>query len=125
MYRKNWIAYLFITPMLLYLIVFLIYPFGVNVYNSFFKYKSVLDRNPIYIGLGNYQELILRRQFKGAIKNTFVLMFFVVLFQVGFALILALLLSQINKLSGFYKTAFFIPIVISATALSLMFMMFF
>ncbi|HHT39912.1 MAG TPA: sugar ABC transporter permease [Acholeplasmataceae bacterium] len=30
-----------------------------------------------------------------------------------------------NKLSGFYKTAFFIPIVISATALGLMFMMFF
>ncbi|HHT39913.1 MAG TPA: sugar ABC transporter permease [Acholeplasmataceae bacterium] len=79
--------------MLLFLIVFLIYPFGVNVYNSFFKYKIVLDRNPIYIGLGNYQELILRRQFKGAIKNTFVLMFFVVLFQVGFALILALLVS--------------------------------
>ncbi len=125
MYKNKWIAYLFITPMLLFLIVFLIYPFSVNIYNSFFKYKSVLDRNPAYVGVNNYVQLFTTRQFKIAIENTLLLTILVIVFQVGIALILALLVSEIKRLAGFFKTAYFIPIVISATALGLMFLMFF
>lgn len=125
MYKKKWIAYIFITPMLIFLFTFLIYPFGVNIYNSFFKYKSVLDRNPVFTGFGNYIELINTRQFITSINNTLILTVFVIIFQVGIALILALLVSEIKRFSGFFKTTYFIPIVISATALGLMFLMFF
>lgn len=46
------------------------------------------------------------------------------IFQVGIALILALLVDKVAKLKNFYRITFFIPIIISATALGLMFSMF-
>ncbi|VEU79830.1 carbohydrate ABC transporter permease [Haploplasma axanthum] len=125
MYKKNGIAYLFIIPMLIFLVIFLIYPFAINIYNSFFRYTSILDRNPVFTGFNNYKELITSRQFGIAIGNTFLLMVLVIIFQVGIALVLALLVNQITKFSSFYKISFFIPIIISATALGLMFQMFY
>ena len=41
--------------------------------------------------------------------------------QVGIALVLALMVSNIKKGAGFFRTVFFFPIVISATALGLLF----
>ena len=56
-----------------------------------------------------------------AIKNTLILMALTVVIQVGLALILALLVDQIKFGSQFFRTVYFFPIVISATALGLLF----
>jgi raffinose/stachyose/melibiose transport system permease protein len=56
-----------------------------------------------------------------ALKNTFFMMFFVFLFQMGVALILAILLDSTKHLFKFFRTVFFFPILISATAIGLMF----
>lgn len=125
MYKKNGLAYILIAPMILFLLIFLIYPFTVNIVNSFYKYESILDTNPVFVKLGNYQTLFNDKYFINALKNTFVLIFFVIIFQVGIALILALLVDRITKFNTFFRVTFFIPIIISATALGLMFMMFY
>lgn len=125
MYKDKKTAYLFIIPLLLFMIIFLIYPFAVNIKESFYSYRHALDSNPKWVGLNNYINLVKTNNFGVAIKNTGILMLLVIIFQVGFALVLALLVSEIKFLQGFFKTAFFIPIIISATALGLMFTMFF
>ena len=124
MYKKKWIAYLFITPMLAFLLYFF-YPFIVNIYNSFFDYESILDKNPRYVGFDNYLTMFTDVKFQRSLINTLILIGLVLIFQVGVALILALLVNSIRKLAGFYKVTFFMPIVVSATALGLMFNLFY
>lgn len=125
MYQKKWIAYLMIIPMLVFLTMFLFYPFMVNIINSFFKFESMLDKNPQFVGLLNYKAMFTDSTFIGSLINTLILVGLVLVFQVGIALILALLVNSITKLVSFFKVTFFMPIVVSATALGLMFNLFY
>ncbi len=125
MYQKKWVAYLMIVPMLLFLFLFLFYPFFVNIRNSFYQFESMLDKNPHFIGLLNYKEMINDKTFIRSLTNTLILVGLVIIFQVGIALILALMVNSIVKLHNFYKITFFMPIVVSATALGLMFNLFY
>ncbi len=125
MYKKKWIAYVMIIPMLVFLSVFLLYPFWVNIKNSFYKFESMLDKNPVFIGLDNYKTMFTDKVFLGSFINTLILIGLVLIFQVGIALILALLVNSITKFSSFFKVTFFMPIVVSATALGLMFNLFY
>ncbi|WP_312691847.1 carbohydrate ABC transporter permease [Caproiciproducens sp.] len=56
-----------------------------------------------------------------ALVNTMLLMLLTIIFQVGIALLLALLIDNIKKGTQFFRTVYFFPIVISATALGLLF----
>ena len=125
MYRSKIIPWLFIFPILLFITVFLFYPFAVNIYTSFFEYTSVLDRNPSFVFIENYQDLLTDPTFITSFVNTLILVGLVLIFQVGTALILALLVDHITKFSSLFKVTFFMPIVISATALGLMFNLFY
>lgn len=125
MYKKKWVAYVLILPMLIFMIVFLFYPFIVNIISSFFEYESMLDTNPSFVGINNYISMFTDKVFVGSLFNTLILIGLVIIFQVGIALILALLVSVIHKFATFYKVTFFMPIVVSATALGLMFNLFY
>lgn len=125
MYRSKIMPWLFIFPVLLFITVFLFYPFAVNIYTSFYEYTSVLDRNPSFVMFGNYQELLTDPTFIKSFVNTLILVGLVLVFQVGTALILALLVNHVTKFSSVFKVTFFMPIVISATALGLMFNLFY
>ena len=56
-----------------------------------------------------------------SLKNTLIIMGSTIIFQVGIALVLALLVDNIKVGAKFFRTAYFFPIVISATALGLLF----
>ena len=56
-----------------------------------------------------------------ALRNTVILMAGVLIFQIGFALILAIMVDGIRHCFKFFRTIYFFPIVISATAIGLMF----
>lgn len=125
MYKSKLTPWLFLTPMLIFISVFLFYPFAVNIYNSFFNFTSILDPNPTFGGISNYLNLFSDSTFVTSFVNTIILIGLVLIFQVGIALILALLVSSIDKFAGIFKVTFFLPIVISATALGLMFNLFY
>ena len=69
----------------------------------------------------NYTEMLQDPDLRTALKNTVILTVFTVVFQVGIALILALLVDSIRVGAKVFRTVYFFPIVISATALGLMF----
>ncbi|MDD4001048.1 MAG: sugar ABC transporter permease [Bacilli bacterium] len=125
MYKNKWLAFLLLVPMLAFMIMFLFYPFAVNIYNSFFSFESILDKNPIFIGIANYKLMFNDSIFIGSLVNTLILVGLVIIFQAGIALILALLVSSIKRFSSFFKVTYFMPIVVSATALGLMFNLFY
>jgi raffinose/stachyose/melibiose transport system permease protein len=80
---------------------------------------------PTFIGLENYKALFTDPKIKIALINSFKMMGLTVIFQVGVALVLALLVDSIKAGQQFFRTIYFFPIVISATAIGLMFNLFY
>jgi len=122
-YKKKTPLLFFLIPAFTFLIVYLYYPFIQNIINTFMHIGG-LGRTaeglntPWY---ANYKELFTDPDLRTALKNTLILTVFTVVFQVGIALILALLVDSIRVGSQVFRTVYFFPIVISATALGLMF----
>lgn len=122
-YKKKTPLLIFLIPAFLFLIVFLYYPFLQNIINTFLDIDG-LGRaaegvnTPWY---ANYQRLFTDPYMRVALENTLLLIVCTIVFQVGIALILALLVDTIRVGAQVFRTIYFFPIVISATALGLMF----
>lgn len=122
-YKNKKPLLVFLIPAFAFLIVFLYYPFFQNVVNTFLKIGG-LGRAPEGLNTPwyeNYQRLFTDPYMHTALKNTLLLTLCTIVFQVGIALILALLVDTIRVGTQFFRTVYFFPIVISATALGLMF----
>ena len=122
-YKKKSPLLIFLIPAFAFLLVFLYYPFFQNILNTFLQIGG-LGRAPEGLNTPwyeNYQRLVSDPYMRTALKNTLILVLCTVIFQVGIALILALLVDTIRVGAEFFRTVYFFPIVISATALGLMF----
>ena len=113
----------FIIPAFTFMIVYLYYPFFMNILNSFQVIKVLGAsgkewNDPWYI---NYVEMFRDTTVWTAIKNTFIMTIVTIIGQVGMSLLLALMVDNVRHGSKFFRTVYFFPIVISATALGLLF----
>lgn len=116
----------FILPAFLVLTVFLYYPFVQNIINSFFKINNLGNLGGgEFTGFDNFRRMAGDPTIQIAIKNTLMIMLSAIIFQVGLALALALMVDSIARGAQFYRTVFFFPIVVSATAIGLMFNLFY
>lgn len=122
-YKKKWPLLVFLIPAFLFLTIYLYYPFIQNIINTFMNIGG-LGRPADGINTPwweNYHRLVTDPYLRVALKNTIILMVCTVVFQVGIALVLALLVDTIRVGGQVFRTIYFFPIVISATALGLMF----
>ncbi|HBC98481.1 MAG TPA: sugar ABC transporter permease [Lachnoclostridium sp.] len=118
--KRQRTAILFLLPAVVLLLCFMIYPLGKTIYYSFTAWYN-FSAVQTFIGLDNYKDLIRDPVVRTALRNTGILMAGVLLFQIGFALILAILVDGVRHCFKFFRTIYFFPIVISATAIGLMF----
>ncbi len=122
-YRNKKPVIIFLVPAFLFMTLFLYYPFLKNIMNSFMHIKQLGSsatafNTPWYT---NYAEMIQDENVWTSIKNTLIMMVVTLIGQVGIAILLALMVDNIGRGRQFFKTVFFFPIVISATALGLLF----
>ena len=122
-YKNKKPLLIFLTPALIFMILYLYYPFIRNIINSFRDIK-VLGTNgekwndPLFT---NYIELFQDESVWISLKNTLIMTVVTIVGQLGIALILALMVDNIRAGAKFFRTVYFFPIVISATALGLLF----
>ncbi|MBR1642082.1 MAG: sugar ABC transporter permease [Butyrivibrio sp.] len=122
-YRNKKYVLLFLLPAFLFLVVYLYYPFLVNIYGSFRQIKNLGTygtkwNEPFY---DNYVKLVTDPVVWTSLKNTVLMIVATIVGQVGIALLLSLLVDNIERGTQFFRTVYFFPIVISATALGLLF----
>lgn len=122
-YRNKRPLFVFLVPAFVFMAVFLYYPFLQNILNSFQNISSLGSaskgwNDPWY---GNYVKMLGDQNMRTALLNTVIMMAVTIVGQVGLAVVLALLVDNIKKGARFFRTVYFFPIVISATALGLMF----
>ena len=106
-YKNKKPAIFFLLPAFLFLILYLYYPFIQNIFNSFMKIKGLATpakgfNDPVY---KNYTRLFTDPNMRIALKNTLIMIIVTIVGQVGIAIVIV----------------YFFPIVISATALGLLF----
>ena len=123
LYKNKKPLILFLVPAFLFMAVFLYYPFVNNLPNSFPEIRSLGAvskgwNDPWY---GNYVKMIEDPNLRTALMNTLIMMAVTIVGQVGIAVLLAILVDNVTHGAKFFRTVYFFPIVISATALGLMF----
>ncbi|MFD0590566.1 carbohydrate ABC transporter permease [Paenibacillus sp. GCM10027627] len=114
---------MFLLPAAAFMSVFLYYPFFKSIYLSFFRTKGFTSKT--FVGFDNYARMFSDELLGAATLHTLELMLYVIVFQVGIALLLAVLVDNITWGKGFFRTVFFFPVVISGTAIALLFVLFY
>ncbi|MEG0021070.1 MAG: sugar ABC transporter permease, partial [Oscillospiraceae bacterium] len=112
-------AYLFIMPAFISLIVFLLYPIVASFVISGFDWG--LLTKPIWVGLSNYKELFHDEIFITALKNTFKWVIVYVPMSILASLGLALAMDMPLKGIGVFRTLFYLPVVTPIVVVSLLF----
>ena len=110
-FRKALPAYVLIAPAIVSSVVFLYIPIVFSGYWSFTKYNGLAS--PQWVGLQNYTDLLSDPHFQKALLNTVIF----VLIGMGIGPVLglmsALLLNQAVRGRGFFRTAYFLPVMTS------------
>lgn len=122
-YKNKKYVILFLLPAFLFLVAYLYYPFFVNIFSSFRAIRTLGTYGKKWNEPWNenYIKLVTDPVVKTSLVNTFYMIVVTIIGQVGIALVLALLVDNISKGTQFFRTVYFFPIVISATALGLLF----
>lgn len=97
-------------------------PIIVNFFDSFYKLSSY-SKNSIFVGLYNYEKLFTNEAFPIMMKNNIMYCIISLIVQVGFGTILALILESkiIGKMGNFFRNFYFVPALISLTAVGILF----
>lgn len=114
---KAWFwGYFFIAPSLLGFLAFSIYPMGRTIQQSVERYSFFGN---LYIGLKNYQWLVDDQYFYIALKNTALYILGIVPIGTFVSIVLAVLIFQLPRgAQTFFKSAYYLPVVVSGVVLS-------
>jgi len=106
-------AWVFSTPALLLLIVFLLVPFIMAFGLAFTDQRLIPNPNlpTRFIGLRNFARLLKDETFHRALLNNFLFAAVVVPLQTSFALLLAVLVNQKLRFVNVFRTVYFSPVV--------------
>jgi ABC-type sugar transport system permease subunit len=112
--------YFFTAPFYILFFVFFLFPSLIAIVLSLYQWNGI--GQPKWIGLRNFQRLFADPYFWQAAGNTMIYMLASLLFIIPLALVLAATLNSSSlKLRGFWRSAFFSPIVTSVVAITLVF----
>lgn len=114
----------FVLPALIFYTLIVPYPIIQTIYYSFFNWNLLSDKT--FIGLSNYINLFtIDTIFFTALKNTLIFAGVCIVLQIPLALFLAYILSGKVKGARFFRNSFFMPVIISGTAVGLMWQFFY
>lgn len=107
--------FLFTFPALLLMVVFVVVPIIISAYYSTLKWDGL--GKGLFIGLSNYKEIFGDERFLNSFKNSVLYAALSLFVQLPFSLLLAIVVSNVKRGEKFYRTAFFVPVIISSVVI--------
>lgn len=109
--RINWTPYLFLLPAVVVVVLFFVVPAVTLFYVSMTDQATSNFSNPSFVGFENYDIILNDRFMLKILRNT---LFYVgvtlILFNMGLALVIALVTTHIDRRSGiFFRTLWMLP----------------
>lgn len=113
--RETILFYICIAPFILGILFFDLIPMGASLVLSFTKWDILTP--PVFIGIKNYIRAITADpNFPIILRVTFQYAVISVPLRLASALFLAVLLNEATKGVGFFRTAFYLPAIVSSVA---------
>jgi ABC-type sugar transport system permease subunit len=116
--RRNFLPYLLVSPYLLFLVVFVLFPVLFCFFLTFNNWNIIAPMH--FIGLKNYSRLIHDRLFWKAILNTLEFLLLHIPLQLAVSLFLAFLLNKKIKAGAFFRASFFMPVIVSGVVVTIL-----
>ncbi|MEO0075779.1 MAG: sugar ABC transporter permease, partial [candidate division WOR-3 bacterium] len=115
--KQTLIGFAYLTPALIVLLSFRIIPILFSVRISLYDWGMAGAR--AFVGLNNYLQVLKDPVFYTSLLNTFWYALFTVPTMILLSLVIAVLLNQKIKGLGFYRTLYYLPVVTSIVAVSI------
>lgn len=115
---KKLTPYFLVSPYLLHVAVFVLFPVVFSVVLTFHSWNIISPMQ--YVGLANYERLFKDRLFWQAIYNTLRFLVVHIPLQILIALALAELLNRTVRGASFFRAAFFLPVIVSGVVVTIL-----
>ncbi len=122
--KQQWKAWLYLSPAIVLLLVFTVWPIFNTVRMSLLENYSGLKAagGAVFeFGIGNFQKVIEYKRFKECLTNTVLLCVLTVPISTFLALLIAVTLNSIKPLQKTLQTIFFLPYVTNSIAIGMVF----
>ena len=114
---KKILPYLLVSPYLLYVTVFVLFPVLFCFFLTFHKWNIIAPMQ--FNGIDNYTRLFHDRLFWTAIINTLKFLAVHIPLQLFISLFLAQLLNQKIRAISFFRASFFLPVIVSGVVITI------
>jgi multiple sugar transport system permease protein len=121
--RDTWAAFAFLSPWLFGFVVFTAGPMVASAVLSFTNYSVIKASHGV--GFENYRLLMHDPKVATGLRNTLIYTVMMVPTHIVVALGLALLLTRIGRLAGFFRTVFYLPVMTPAVAVGILYFLLF
>jgi raffinose/stachyose/melibiose transport system permease protein len=111
--RRAWNLAIFLVPATLIYTLFVMYPSVSGLYYSLTDWDG-LSPNYKIIGFDNFVEIFKDPFTYKVLKNSFTFAVLVVIFKNALALFFAILLDKKLKMTGFFRSVYFLPAILSS-----------
>jgi len=120
--KKKWniTPYFYLIPSMLVFAIFLFYPFFKTIYLSLYK-TNKMGQAKLFVGLGNYQELLGSASFRNSLKVTLIFVVIVVFGSMILGLVAAVLCNKAFPGIRFFSTAYALPMAIASSSAAMIF----
>jgi ABC-type sugar transport system permease subunit len=119
-YGSPWGVFLFLLPGLGVYTLFMLYPSLLSLYYSFLEWAGGPVRDAPFVGLDNFREILKDPYLITALSNNGRLLLVNWVIQLPLSLAIAYVLTRIRRGASLYRFIFYIPVVLPAATLALM-----
>ena len=122
--RQQWKAWLYLSPAIILLLVFTVWPIINTLRMAFlegYSAQAEVGGATFTFGIGNFIKVIEYKKFLQCMKNTILLCVLTVPISTLLALLIAVALNSIKGLQRFLQTVFFLPYVTNSIAIGMVF----
>ncbi|MGE5364160.1 MAG: carbohydrate ABC transporter permease [Bacteroidota bacterium] len=112
------IPYIMVLPYIVHFLVFVSFPVIFSFVLIFHKWNIISPMQ--FIGLDNFYHLFHDRQFFYAVGNTLIFLLIHIPLQIAGALFFAVMLNQRLRFIGFFRAAYFLPVIVSGVVVTIL-----
>ncbi len=116
--KKKILPYILVSPYLIHFILFIAFPVIFSIVLTFHNWNIISPMK--FTGVNNYSRLFQDSTFFKSILNTLIFLIIHIPLQIIVALFLAEILNQKIKLKGFYRAAFFLPVIVYGVVVTIL-----
>lgn len=116
--KRKILPYLLVSPYIIHFMLFVAFPVIFSIVLTFHKWNIIASME--FTGFANYIRLFKDKTFLQSILNTLLFLIIHIPLQIVVALFLAEILNQKLKFKGFFRAAFFLPVIVSGVVVTIL-----